>query len=309
LTPILIIAGPTASGKSKLAVELARKLDGEIISADSRQIYRGLDAGTAKPSKEERARVRHHLIDIIDPVEKYNAGRFARDAAGVIEKLVNERKTPIVCGGTGFYIQALVRPFFSEPESLDRRKKEVRLRLKEMYEKKGAEALHGELAGLDPESAARLHPNDFQRVSRALELYHLSGRTMTQLLSEPQTESPYVPFTILLDPQADQLKEAIHLRSKKFFNSGWPEEVRALLASGVSPDAPGLQGLGYKEVIDLVKGKIGRKETLERIIRKTWQYARRQRSWFKVRRAEMNVDPKNLAPEEIISLWSAHCSR
>ncbi len=309
MIPILIVAGPTASGKSKLAVELARKLDGEIISADSRQIYRGLDAGTVKPSKEERARVRHHLIDIIDPVEKYNAGRFARDAAGVIEKLVNERKTPIVCGGTGFYIQALVRPFFSEPESLDRRKEKVRLRLKEMYEKKGAEALHGELAELDPESAARLHPNDFQRVSRALELYYLSGRTMTQLLSEPKAESPYMPFTILLDPQADQLKEAIHFRSKRLFNSGWPEEVRALLASGVRPDAPGLQSLGYNEVIDLVKGKVGRKETLEKIIRKTWQYARRQRSWFKVRHAEMNVDPKNLAPEEIISLWSAHCSR
>lgn len=309
MIPILIIAGPTASGKSKLAVELARKLDGEIISADSRQIYRALDAGTAKPSKDERARVRHHLIDIIDPVEKYNAGRFARDAASVIEKLVNERKTPIVCGGTGFYIQALVRPFFSEPESSDRRKEEVRLRLKEMYEKKGAETLHEELAGLDPESAERLHPNDFQRVSRALELYYLSDRTMTQLLSEPQRESPYAPFTILLDPQAEQLKEAISFRSKKMLNSGWPEEVSALLASGVSPNAPGLQSLGYKEVIDLVKGNISRKETLERIIRKTWQYARRQRTWFKARRAEMNVDPKNVAPEGIISLWSTHCSR
>lgn len=309
MIPILIIAGPTASGKSKLAVELARKLDGEIISADSRQIYKGLDAGTAKPSKQELARVRHHLIDIINPVEKYNAGRFARDAASVIEKLVDKRKTPVVCGGTGFYIQALVRPFFSEPESSDLRKEKVRLRLKEMREKIGAEALYQELARLDPESAARLHSNDFQRVSRALELYYLSGRTMTRLLSEPQAGSPYAPCTVLLDPQTEQLKEAIRFRSKKMLDSGWPEEVSALLASGVSPDAPGLQSLGYKEVIDLVKGNISREETLERIIRKTWQYARRQRTWFKARPAELNVEPKDIAPGKIISLWGAHCSR
>jgi len=309
LIPILIIAGPTASGKSRLAMELARKLDGEIVSADSRQIYKRLDAGTAKPSPEERARVKHHLIDIIDPVEKYNAGKFARDAALVIEKLVGENKTPIVCGGTGFYIQALIRPLFSEPEFPEPKKEGVRLRLKETYEKKGAEALHGELAGIDPESAQRLHPNDFQRVSRALELYYLSGRTMSQLRAGPgQAESPYAPCTVILDPQAERLKEAIRRRSEKMLASGWPEEVRDLLDSGLGPQAPGLQSLGYREVIELVEGKRSRKETLERIITKTWQYARRQRTWFKARRAEMNLDPQNIEPGGIISLWKAHCS-
>ena len=309
MIPILIIAGPTASGKSKLAGELARKLDGEIISADSRQIYRGLDAGTAKPSREELARVKHHLIDIIDPVEKYNAGRFARDSALVIEKLAGENKTPIVCGGTGFYIQALVRPFFSEPEFAQPGKEKVRQKLKETYEEKGAQALHAELARLDPQSAERLHPNDFQRVSRALELYYLSGRTMSQLLAGPRAESPYAPFKVLLDPQAEQLKEAIRLRSEKMLASGWPEEVRDLLTSGLSPEAPGLQSVGYREVIDLVEGQISWKETLERIIRKTWQYARRQRIWFKARHAEMNLDPENVATGEILSLWSSHCGR
>jgi len=309
LIPMLIIAGPTASGKSRLAVELARKLDGEIISADSRQVYRGLDAGTAKPSAGELTLVNHHLIDIIDPVERYNAGRFARDAASVIGKLVEKRKAPIICGGTGFYIQALVRPLFSEPEFPAGSKKDVRLRLKKMCEQEGAQAVHRELAGLDPASASRLHPNDFQRVSRALELYYLSGRTMTRLLAESQAESPYVPLTVVLDPQAGQLKEAIRLRSERMLDSGWPEEVRALLASGVSPDAPGLQSLGYREVISLVKGESSRQETLESIIRKTGQYARRQRIWFKARPAELVADPENIAPREIVSLWNAHCSR
>lgn len=308
MIPILVVAGPTASGKTELAIELAQALGGEIISADSRQVYVGLDVGTAKPSREQRARVKHHLIDIVSPRERYNAGRFARDASAVIGALEQEGKAVVLCGGTGLYLEALVNPFFEVPKLPEEEKIRVRRQLSEKASAQGRAALHRELAGIDSQSAARLHPNDFQRISRALELYYLSGRTMTELLSVPGKQRPYAPFTVILNPEREELKESISQRTERMLEGGWVEEVESLLASGTDPGAPGMQSLGYREVIALIRGEISRGGAVDAINRKTWQYARRQRIWFDRKPAQIRAGPKALSAERIVSLWHAHCS-
>ncbi|MEA1996293.1 MAG: tRNA (adenosine(37)-N6)-dimethylallyltransferase MiaA [Gemmatimonadota bacterium] len=301
-----MLAGPTASGKTTLAISLARALEGEIISADSRQIYKGLDIGTAKPAPCEQALVKHYLIDIIEPAERYNAGSFSRDASSLIEKLARDGKTAIVCGGTGFYLEALTSPFFEEPEVPEDKKNEVRGRLEEMVSSKGPAALHSDLARIDPERAERLHPNDSQRVSRALELFYLTGRTMTELLSASEKQSPYRPFTVLLEPQSARLRESIAGRSRRMLEGGWIGEVENLLASGIPVSAPGFQSLGYMEVISLVRGEINRTQALDAVIAKTWQYARRQRTWFRRSPAQVRNAPDDISAAKIISLWREH---
>ena len=308
MIPILVLAGPTASGKTELALKLAAQLKAELISADSRQVYIGLDIGTAKPSKAQLEQLRHHLIDIVDPRRRYNAGAFAKDAAQLIRKLHSEGKTPLVCGGTGFYIEALLHPLFDEPELPQEEREKLRLRLKEKAERLGTAYLHEELAAVDPETAARLHPNDFQRVSRALELYYLSGRTMHQLQVSSRREGDFSPLTVILDPPPERLKESIRRRCHRMIEEGWVQEVETLLASGLEPDAPGFESLGYREVIAVVQGRLSQGEALEEIIRKTWQFARRQRIWFKRRRAQLRADPQTLVPDEIVELWYSHCA-
>jgi tRNA dimethylallyltransferase len=305
LKPVLVVAGPTASGKTELAIEIARRLGGEIISADSRQVYRGLDIGTAKPTPAQRETVCHHLLDLVDPGERYNAGRFAREASEVIERLDSQGRTPIVCGGTGFYIEALFSPLFEEPVATEAQKLEIRERLKEKAESQGTAALHRELAAVDPESAARLHPNDFQRVSRALEIYLLSGRSLTGHLSAAQKKSPWSPFTVLLDPPRERLRESIGCRSRSMLDRGWPEEVERLLASGLPETAPGFQSLGYRTVIALVRGELSGQEALERIDRETWQYARRQRTWFNNRPAGLRLEGMPESLEGLVALWNS----
>lgn len=309
MIPILIVAGPTASGKSKLALELARRLPGEIVSADSRQVYARLDIGTAKPGKAELERVRHHLIGIIEPEESYNAGRFSRDAAAAIEKLTLGGKTPLVCGGTGLYLEALVKPLFEEPAVPEEAKTRVRMQLSRRFESEGGEALHRELATVDPDTAARLHPNDFQRVGRALELYYLTGRPLSSHFAQAQTSMAYRAFTVLLDPADGTLKENIRLRARRMVDEGWAGEVEALLESGVDPRAPGLQSLGYREIISLVRGEISLEAAFEAIVSRTWQYARRQRTWFRNRPAELRLDPVDADPDRIVSLWRAYLGK
>jgi len=309
LIPILVVAGPTAAGKTELAISLACALRGEIISADSRQIYKGLDIGTGKPSPVQLELVKHHLIDIVDPAEKYSAGKFAKDASAVARKLSGQGKTILICGGTGFYIEALIRPFFKEPASGEEEKIKLRLRMKQKAEAEGTESLYQELSAIDPQSARRLHPNDFQRVSRALELYYLTGQTMTELLSCPHGESPYAPFSVILEPERESLKRAIACRCQSMLERGWAEEVEALLKAGISPDAPGMQSLGYREVIAMVRGKISRDQALALVIQKTWQYARRQYIWFNRRPAHIRGNPGTLPAERIVSLWRTHSAR
>ena len=291
---MLIVAGPTASGKTGLAIELARLLDGEIVGADSRQIYRGLDIGTAKPTSEERAQARHHLLDVVSPEESYSAGRFVREAEEALDEIIGRGKTPIVCGGTGFYLDSLVRPMFDEPVVATSLKEKVREEIAGMAEAEGREAVHRLLAEVDPASAERLHPNDLQRVSRALEVYRLTGRTLSDLHAEQESRSRWAPFTVVLEPERNAHQMAIRERAQVMMDGGWIEEVERLLAAGVDEDAPGLQSLGYDEVIALVHGHIGREEALENIVRKTRRYARRQKTWFKRADADFRGDGRGM---------------
>lgn len=308
MIPVLVLAGPTASGKTALAVELAELLGGEIVSADSRQVYRGLDIGTAKPTPDELARARHHLIDRVEPAEKYSAGRFSREAAALVKQLYGQGRVPIVCGGTGFYISALFKPMFEEPESLDEeRKASLRVELRKRAELEGCAALHAELLRVDPESAARIHPNNFQRVCRALELYLLTGRTMTAILAgQPAESSIFSPVYVLLEPRSEILRERIALRVQRMLEGGWLEEVQGLLRHGVPDEAPGFQSLGYTEMLALARGKSSLECVREAIIGHTWQYARRQRTWFRRLHDALRLEDGKGMSGSVAELWRKH---
>jgi tRNA dimethylallyltransferase len=284
-------------------------LNGEIVNADSRQIYRGLDIGTAKPTAGEQARACHHLIDVAGPDESYSAGRFVREAEAALDDITGRGKTPILCGGTGFYLDSLVRPMFDEPLVATAHKDQVRGEIARMAELEGREAVHRLLAEVDPAAAERLHPNDIQRVSRALEVYRLTGRLLSELHAEQDLDSRWAPYTVVLEPERNAHQQAIRERAERMLAQGWIEEVERLLAAGVSEDAPGLQSLGYDEVIALVRGRIGREEALENIVRKTRRYAKRQRTWFRRTEAVYRGDSRAIDRSEIVSGWREHAAQ
>jgi tRNA dimethylallyltransferase len=287
-----------------LAVELAVRLGGEIISADSRQIYRRLDVGTAKPDAEERRRACHHLLDIVDVGERYSAGRFARDARSALEKIESSGKVPIICGGTGFYIEALVRPMFTEPDAGPGERERIRAELAEQAASQGRQALYERLRQVDPRRAASLHPNDLQRVGRALELFMLTGSTMSELHDQVQKKAEFAPFMILLEPESQWHESRIAGRAGWMLENGWVEEVRGLLEEGVSSKAPGMESLGYAEVIQLATGEIDLEQAGETIALKTRQYARRQRTWFKARDTSLSIDPREFEFKNVLGAWN-----
>lgn len=245
----------------------------------------------------------HHLLDIIDVSESFSAGLFAAAAREAIKRIRGTGKTPIVCGGTGFYIEALCSPMFEEPEVDPARKKQVRAELARDAETLGRAEIHRRLEAVDPQSAARLHPNDLQRVSRALEVYCLTGRTLSELHGEAQTKPDFAPYMILLDPPLDEHDRRIAERTGAMFDAGWEVEVRDLLAGCVPEDAPGFESLGYAEIISLVRGRTGRDEAAANIVRSTCRYARRQRTWFNTREAALRDDPRKLSIGDIESGW------
>lgn len=304
MTALLVVAGPTASGKTGLALEVAEILGAEIISADSRQVYRGLDIGTAKPSGDERARVPHHLLDRVEPERKYSAGLFAREAAGIACSLALRGLVPLVCGGTGFYIRALLEPMFEEPEIDPESLRSLRQEHRERARIEGPSALHGELERVDPVSAARLHPNDFQRVSRALELYNLTGRRMSELHAErPGVRGTFSACEVVLDPPAEILRERIVARTDRMIGEGWLDEVRALLDRGVSPCSPGFQSLGYREMAAAAIGQISLERARDEIVRLTWQYARRQRTWFRRLKYALRLECAEGEAQKVVRHW------
>lgn len=274
--PLLFLVGPTASGKSELAVELAERLEAEVCSLDSMAVYRGMDVGTAKPSAEERTRVPHHLFDLVDPRERYDASRYKADAERVAAALMSGGKRALFVGGTAFYLKILVHGLFQGPPP----DLALRRAIEERAERLGAEALHTELQGRDPASAERLHPNDVRRVVRALEVLEQTGKP----LSAWQTEwrgAPSRPHRIValgLDP--DSLDERIRARTRAMLAAGWIEEVRAIQAQGgFGPTAR--QALGYGEILDVLEGRSEEGKLAALIALRTRQFARRQRTWLK----------------------------
>jgi tRNA dimethylallyltransferase len=271
---LVTICGPTTSGKTALAVELAEKLDAEIVSADSQQCYRGLDAGTAKPSPEERSRARHHLLDVADPEEQLDAARFVQLADAAVADISRRGKRVIVAGGTGLWIRALLRGLLDAPGASP----ELRAALREDFERLGVPALHARLAEVDPGAAARILPNDRVRIERALEVHALSGRPLSELQREHRfAQARYEALLWFLDPPREVLRQRIEARTRRMFADGLlRRETEWLLSRGAGK---ALKIIGYSEMAEALRtGNFAAAE--ERTKARTRQYAKRQRTWF-----------------------------
>ena len=277
---LLAIAGPTASGKTTISIELALKNNAEIISADSLLVYKHLNIGTAKPTVEERDKVRHHLIDVVEPWENYTISNFRKDALSAIDDIIVRGKRFIVTGGTGFYLNALINSTFEAPGSDPKIREDLESRLE-----KGTSLLelHDELKKADPDTAERVHPNDKYRILRALEVYLSTGKTMTSFRVQHQStkEPEFETLIIVLNPDKEELRSKIEARTKKMFDDGLIQETEILFKTGCTPDMKPLKSIGYKQAVALIAGKISKEEAFESVIKETAALAKRQITWFK----------------------------
>ena len=275
---LVAIVGPTATGKTSLGLSLAVKFHGEIISADSVQVYRGLDIGTAKPTMDERRLVPHHLIDILDPDEEYSAALFRSHADRVIRRLDQERTPAFLAGGTGLYLKVLTRGLFHGPGG----DPGLRSSLRQRAAAEGGEGLHRELETVDPAAAARIHPHDTFRVIRALEVCAQTQRPISQFQGEHGfRENPYSVLKIGLFCEREELYARIESRVEKMVERGWVEEVRSLLSRGYSPALRSMRSLGYRHIVSYLQGEIDFPRAVLWTKRDTRRYAKRQVTWFK----------------------------
>ncbi len=273
----VVITGPTAVGKTDVALALAESVPSEIVSADSRQIYRFMDIGTAKPTAEQLRFVPHHFIDICNPDEVYSAGEYGRAARECVLQIQQREKLPIIVGGSGLYLRALLEGF-SEPLPSNRA---VQEELKKRAGQEGSIALHAELARVDPLSAQRLHPNDVHRIVRALEVFYAEHASMHKFWETPSTPAPFAYRVYCLHLERRVLYERINRRVEKMLAAGLVEECRGLLARGFKPQHNALQTVGYREVFSYLSGEIDELAMQELIQRHTRQYAKRQLTWFR----------------------------
>lgn len=294
--PLIILTGPTAVGKTKLSIALAKAIDGEIISADSMQVYRGMDIGSAKIKKEEMQGVSHYLIDVLEPQEEFHVVKFQQMAKKAIQKIRTKGKIPIVVGGTGFYIQALLYDIdFTENEKDDM----YRRQLEQFAKEKGAAYLHDMLRQVDKKSAEEIHENNVKRVIRALEFYHQTGKKISEHNEEERgKESPYDFCYFVLNDDRQKLYERIDRRIDEMVEEGLIEEVRTLKAQGFTRDMVSMQGLGYKEILDYLDGKTTLEEAIYILKRDTRHFAKRQITWFRRERDVIWVEKEQFHYEE-----------
>ncbi|HEY9529076.1 MAG TPA: tRNA (adenosine(37)-N6)-dimethylallyltransferase MiaA [Anaerolineales bacterium] len=274
--PLILILGPTAVGKTELAMQLAERFDGEIVSADSRLFYRGMDIGTAKPTPEEQARVPHHLIDIADPNEILSLAVFQQKAQAVIADIHTRNKIPFLVGGTGQYIRAVTEGWTPPEVEPDAR---LRAELEGLKETKGVYWLYEKLKKLDPAAAEKIDARNYRRTIRALEVILTTGKRFSE--QRGQTDSPYHLITIGLTRPRAELYERVDQRIDTMFASGFLEEVRSLLARGYSPSLPTMSAIGYRECIRVIKGELSEEQAKSEIRRITRVFVRRQANWFK----------------------------
>ena len=300
--PLIILTGPTASGKTALSVELAKRIGGEIISADSMQVYRHMDVGSAKVTVEEMDGVPHHLIDVLDPQDAFNVVTFQEMAKEAMRKIYANGHIPIVAGGTGFYIQALLYDIDFTDNDGDM---EYRHQLEELANEQGTEVLHAMLREVDPPSAEAIHANNVKRVIRALEFYKKTGQRISEHNEEErQKESPYNFAYYVLNMDRATLYERIDLRVDKMLEAGLEEEVKHLKAMGCTRDMVSMQGLGYKEILDYLNGELSLEEAVYILKRDTRHFAKRQLTWFKREKEVTWVTQENFGfDRERILCW------
>ncbi|MDI3256308.1 MAG: tRNA (adenosine(37)-N6)-dimethylallyltransferase MiaA [Kyrpidia sp.] len=293
--PVLFIVGPTATGKSEAAIRVAQRIGGEIISADSMQVYRGMDIGTAKVPIDERREVPHHLIDVVDPDEPFTVVDYQKRALQAIEEVSRRGKRAVVAGGTGLYVKSLTDGLDFSPAGEDM---EYRRTLKAVAEREGPEALYRQLEAVDPATASRLHPHDLRRVIRALEVYHLTGRPMSRVAGRKPVPIRPVMFGLTMDREA--LYDRINRRVLEMIDRGWIAEVQRLLDREYPRSLTSMQAIGYKELADYLAGEISLDEAVARIQRGTRRYAKRQWSWFRAQPIREWFDAGRLSLEEIV---------
>jgi len=276
--PVVVIVGPTAVGKSRIAVEVAKAFETEVLTADSRQVYRGMDVGTDKPASEERQAVPHRLIDLVDPDESFNAGLYRRQAIDEIERLCQDCRLPLVVGGTGLYVRTLLNGLCDAPPA----DPIVREALRQEAEDQGSDRLYARLVDVDPVIAARLHPRDESKVIRALEVYQLSGRRMSEFQQEHGfAERPFATLMIGLNRDRDMLYRRIEGRIDWQLAHGLIEETKRLLAQGYQRDSAAMKGLGYRQVAEHLAGEYDAAEMVRRFKRDTRHFSKRQMTWFR----------------------------
>ncbi len=275
---VIVICGPTASGKTGLSIELAKKMQGEIISCDSMQIYKDMNIGTAKPTKEEMQGIKHYLLDFIEPNQRYSVAEFQKQALDAIKTILNSGKVPIVVGGTGLYVDSLTQNICYPTIEIDLKYRKM---LETRAEKEGLDKLYEEAQKVDMEAMKTISANDKKRIMRVLEIYHQTGKTKTQLEVESKKNPPpynYIVFAINMDRQ--KLYERINQRVDKMIEQGLIEEVKELLQKYEEfPTA--MQGLGYKEVVTYLSGECTKEEMIEKLKMETRRYAKRQLTWFR----------------------------
>jgi tRNA dimethylallyltransferase len=272
------LTGPTAAGKTAVGLELARRLGAEIVSLDSMALYRGMDIGTAKPTREERAAVPHHLVDVIGPHEEFSVAQFLAAADAAVREIKGRGRVALFVGGTPLYLKALLRGIFSGPPA----DWELRRRLQDEAAREGEESLHKRLAAVDPRSAGRLHPRDTRRVIRALEVFEKTGRGISELQRQFHRARPAEECRVfVLDCPRGELARRIDRRVDAMFAAGLVDEVRRLLASPTPPGRTASQAVGYREVIEHLRGERDLAETIELVKLRTRQFAKRQMTWFR----------------------------
>ena len=274
---IPVIVGPTAVGKTKYAVQIARKLNGEIVSADSMQIYRFMDIGSAKPTEEEQAAARHHLVDAVDPREPFSVAQYRHMAKECIEDIFQRDKLPVISGGTGLYVNALIydMDFSAPPADLEQREK-----YRKTAEEKGPQYLHDILNDIDPDAAARIHPNNVRKVIRAIEAAK-SGEKIPSFETSFRSTPDYRCILIGLQRDRAELYDRINRRVDQMISDGLEDEIRSLMSMGLSSSDISMKGIGYKEMIDAMNGRITMEEAAELIKRNSRRYAKRQMTWFR----------------------------
>ncbi|MBI2152503.1 MAG: tRNA (adenosine(37)-N6)-dimethylallyltransferase MiaA [Candidatus Rokubacteria bacterium] len=276
LPPLVVITGPTGVGKTEVAVRLASRLRVEVVSADSRQVYRRMDIGTAKPTPEQREAVPHHLIDVVNPDERYHAARFRAEAREAISAILGRGRLPLVVGGTGLYIRALLRGLRPAPPA----DPEVRRELKELMEREGVGALHARLKEVDPEAASRIHARDPVRIIRALEIHRLTGAPLGAPAHWRQSRPEWTTLFVGLTRPRPALYAALEARADGMVAQGLERETRALLEAGYSPSLPAMHGIGYRHFAGVIRGRWAEADAIRAMKRDTKQYAKRQWTWF-----------------------------
>lgn len=297
---LLVIAGPTASGKTALGIRLALKLQGEIVSADSMQIYRDMDIGTAKADSQERSAVPHHMLDLLEPGENYSVSRYVHDATAVCESLFSRGVQPLIVGGTGLYIDALLAGENFAATEEDRR---LREELSTAYDLLGGEAMRERLRAVDPERAQKLAPTDRRRIIRALEIYTLTGKTMTSHDDESRLREPAYQALYIVLEYADRtlLYRRIEQRVDWMCENGLFEETEALLRRGISPESTCMQAIGYRQAAQAIRGEVSREEAVLQIKQATRRYAKRQLTWFRRRDDALRLQPDRMSEEEMLA--------